>query len=230
MRFAWMALLGLLLLVPAAIASAQPYDVPPTWGGDLWSRPRLSGSWFGVRDELGKKGVVFDVDLLLTPQSVMMGGHDTGSEFWGKRRLHAQCRYRQARALAGWFPEGDRRQWIWSQRAPRVRGDRAGEHAGHRAGARRADHGAHERDVVAVSQHQVRPDGRQGLYARRFPGRVCRQLPHTVLEHRAGVPDVDGSRADLGLRRRDHRASVRERPHVGAGARSQRHADRQRLD
>ena len=83
MRLARIALLGLLLLVPAAIASAQPYDVPPTWGGDLWSRPRLTGSWFGLRDELGKKGVVFDVDLLLTPQSVMTGGQDTGSEFWG---------------------------------------------------------------------------------------------------------------------------------------------------
>src|SRR5262249_58148722 len=75
-------LLGLLLL-SAVAASAQPYDVPPTWGGDLWSRPRLTGSWFGLRDELGKKGVVLDVDLLLTPQSVMTGGLDTGSEFWG---------------------------------------------------------------------------------------------------------------------------------------------------
>ena len=43
----------------------------------------MTGSWFGLRDELGKKGVVFDVDLLLTPQSVMTGGRDTGSEFWG---------------------------------------------------------------------------------------------------------------------------------------------------
>ena len=82
MRLARIALFGLLVLVPV-VASAQPYDVPPTWGGDLWSRPRLTGSWFGLRDELGKKGVVFDVDLLLTPQSVMTGGHDTGSEFWG---------------------------------------------------------------------------------------------------------------------------------------------------
>jgi porin len=64
-------------------ASAQPYDVPPTWGGDFWSRPRLTGSWFDLRDELGKKGVVLDVDLLLTPQSVMTGGVDTGGEFWG---------------------------------------------------------------------------------------------------------------------------------------------------
>jgi porin len=75
-------LLGLLLLSSVA-ASAQPIDVPPTWGGDIWSRPRLTGSWFGLRDDLGKKGVVFDVDLLLTPQSVMTGGTETGSEFWG---------------------------------------------------------------------------------------------------------------------------------------------------
>src|SRR2546422_11206890 len=32
---------------------------------------------------LGKKGVVFDVDLLLTPQGVATGGRDTGAEFWG---------------------------------------------------------------------------------------------------------------------------------------------------
>jgi porin len=69
MRFARVVLLGLLLMLPAVVASAQPIDVPPTWGGDLWSRPRLTGSWFGLRDELGKKGVVFDVDLLLTPRA-----------------------------------------------------------------------------------------------------------------------------------------------------------------
>ena len=82
-RYAAMIALGVLLLLPALPAGAQPYDVPATWGGDFWSRPRLTGSWFGLRDELGKKGVVFDVDLLLTPQSVMTGGVDTGSEFWG---------------------------------------------------------------------------------------------------------------------------------------------------
>jgi porin len=82
-RYAAMTLLGLLLLFSVVPVSAQPIDVPPTWGGDFWSRPRLTGSWFGLRDELGKKGVVFDLDLLLTPQSVMTGGQETGSEFWG---------------------------------------------------------------------------------------------------------------------------------------------------
>src|SRR5262249_12005308 len=63
--------------------AAQPYDVPPTWGGDFWDRPRLTGSWWGLRDELGKKGVVFDADILLSPQGVMSGGKDTGWDFWG---------------------------------------------------------------------------------------------------------------------------------------------------
>src|SRR5262249_4288205 len=37
----------------------------------------------GFRDAMGKKGVVFDVDLLLTPQGVASGGRDTGAEFFG---------------------------------------------------------------------------------------------------------------------------------------------------
>jgi porin len=63
-------------------AGAQPVDVPPTWGGDFWDRPRLTGSWWGLRDDLGKKGVVIDTDLLLTPQGVS-GGKNTAAELWG---------------------------------------------------------------------------------------------------------------------------------------------------
>jgi porin len=57
--------------------------VPATWGGDILSRPRLTGDWRGLRDELGKEGIVLDVDLLLTPQAVMSGGRNTGGDFWG---------------------------------------------------------------------------------------------------------------------------------------------------
>jgi porin len=81
-----LVLVAMLALGPLAApgpAGAQPVAVPETWGGDLWSRPRLTGSWGGLRDELGRKGVVFDADLLLTPQGVLTGGHDTGVEFWG---------------------------------------------------------------------------------------------------------------------------------------------------
>jgi porin len=55
-------------------ANAQPYAVPPTWGGNFWSRPRLTGDCGGLRDERGKKGVVLDVDVLTTPMDVLSGG------------------------------------------------------------------------------------------------------------------------------------------------------------
>jgi porin len=83
-RYTLIVLLGSALLAALpAVSAAQPYDVPPTWGGDFWDRPRLTGSWWGLRDELGKKGVVFDADILLSPQGVMSGGKDTGWNFWG---------------------------------------------------------------------------------------------------------------------------------------------------
>ena len=82
-RCVWTAMLGWALLAAPGTVSAQSVDVPLTWGGDFGDRPRLTGSWRGLRDELGKKGVVFDADLLLTPQGVLSGGKDTGWEFWG---------------------------------------------------------------------------------------------------------------------------------------------------
>ena len=76
-------LLGLVVLFVWHSANAQPVPVPPTWGGDLESRPRLTGDWGGLRDDLGKKGVVFDVDLLETPMDVVSGGRNTGADAWG---------------------------------------------------------------------------------------------------------------------------------------------------
>jgi porin len=80
---AWIFLPGLILLVVPNLARAQPYETPDTWGGDIWSRPRLTGDWGGLRDELAKRGIVFDVDLLTTPQDVVSGGRSTGGASWG---------------------------------------------------------------------------------------------------------------------------------------------------
>ena len=74
---------ALALLILSAPAGAQPVDVPPTWGGSFWDRPRLTGSWFGLRDEMGKKGIVLDVDLLQVPQGVGSGGRETLAEYGG---------------------------------------------------------------------------------------------------------------------------------------------------
>ena len=74
------ALLACLVSMPLC---AAPYDVPATWGGDLASRPRLTGDWGGVRDDLAKKGVVFDVDSYWTPQKITGGGKDSSGGNWG---------------------------------------------------------------------------------------------------------------------------------------------------
>jgi porin len=80
---AWAIVLALILLVMVGPARAQPVDIPATWGGDFWSRSRLTGDWGGLRDELGKKGVVLDVDLLQTLQGVATGGRDEVATYWG---------------------------------------------------------------------------------------------------------------------------------------------------
>ena len=74
---------ALAMVVLAGPAVAQPVDVPPTWGGSFWDRPRLTGDWFGLRDEMGKKGIVLDVDLLQVPQGVMSGGRKSLAEYSG---------------------------------------------------------------------------------------------------------------------------------------------------
>lgn len=73
-----------LLLIGANGANALgPVDVPPTWGGEWESRLRATGDWGGVRDEMGKKGVVLDADMFLLPGGVLTGGNKTNAEFWG---------------------------------------------------------------------------------------------------------------------------------------------------
>lgn len=62
---------------------AMPTVTPETWGGDLASRPRLTGDWGGVRDDLAKKGVVLDLDLYWMPQKITSGGRETASGDWG---------------------------------------------------------------------------------------------------------------------------------------------------
>jgi porin len=82
-RSGWAICVALAAVVMTGPAAAQPVDVPPTWGGSFWDRPRLTGDWFGLRDEMGKKGVVVDVDVLQVPQGVISGGRENLAEYSG---------------------------------------------------------------------------------------------------------------------------------------------------
>ena len=79
----WFAFIVMAALLAPVAAIAQPIDIPATWGGDFWERPRLTGDWFGYRDEMGKRGVVLDLDLLQILQGTATGGRDTGVSYDG---------------------------------------------------------------------------------------------------------------------------------------------------
>lgn len=91
-----------LVFGPGQSQAFGPVPIPDTWGGDLTSRPRLTGDWGGTRDELGKKGIVIDLDLLVTPQTVMSGGKDTGTVVWGNSTYTLNI----DTGKAGWWPGG----------------------------------------------------------------------------------------------------------------------------
>jgi len=59
-------------------------------GGSLVDRPRLTGDWFGLRDEMGKKGNVLDLDFLGTPQGVGLDKEDAFEMYYNA-------------ALTGWL-------------------------------------------------------------------------------------------------------------------------------
>lgn len=82
---------------------ALPYQTPDTWGGDLASRPRLTGNWGGVRDDMAKKGLVFDLDAYWMPQSITNGGKNETSESWGNAITTINLDTQKAGLWAGGF-------------------------------------------------------------------------------------------------------------------------------
>lgn len=80
-----LTIIGLTTLVGfgSTAQALGPVEVPKTWGGDISTRPRLTGDWGGVRDEMAKKGVELDANMFLLPGGVVSGGRNTGAEFWG---------------------------------------------------------------------------------------------------------------------------------------------------
>ncbi len=74
-------LLALLCLEQPAIAA------DPDYSGDFLKRSTMTGDWGGARNDLAKKGITFDIDLVLTEQGVVHGGKDRAWEDGGRGSL-----------------------------------------------------------------------------------------------------------------------------------------------
>lgn len=57
------------------------------YSGDFWSRSTLTGDWGGTRNDLAKKGVIFDINLTQVGMGVISGGKDTGWEYGSRGNL-----------------------------------------------------------------------------------------------------------------------------------------------
>jgi porin len=67
-----------------AAKEEMPWLIPYTdYGGDLWSRPTLTGDWFGLRQDLMDHGIRFDVNSTQTFQGVWSGGKSHESTYQG---------------------------------------------------------------------------------------------------------------------------------------------------
>jgi len=80
---AWALAGAISVAVSSPVGGAAQGDEIESYGGDLWSRPRLTGTWGGLRDRLAERGVTVDIDLLQILQGVGTGGRSTGVEYGG---------------------------------------------------------------------------------------------------------------------------------------------------
>jgi hypothetical protein len=57
------------------------FGIPGTEVGSIWERTQLTGDWGGLRTDLARHGLFFDVYSTSTYQDVTSGGLKTGSSF-----------------------------------------------------------------------------------------------------------------------------------------------------
>jgi porin len=69
-------LFGISLSVKAGAQETSPAN---PYSGNFWSRSTLTGDWGGVRNDLAKKGVTFDLSLTQTYPGIVSGGKE---ELW----------------------------------------------------------------------------------------------------------------------------------------------------
>ena len=83
-----LALFGLVIAPGIAIAEEDATLFPvPDYSGDWKSRPRASGDWGGVRQDLADKGVQVELDFVQTVQGIVDGGINKDTDYRGSLDL-----------------------------------------------------------------------------------------------------------------------------------------------
>ena len=68
--------------------TADPKPAGQSWQTEdfqnIWTRPKLTGDWYGLRSDLAEKGITFDLRLSQFYQAVTSGGANTNAAYGGK--------------------------------------------------------------------------------------------------------------------------------------------------
>jgi porin len=76
---------GIFLGVNTGASEAPPAS---TYSGDFWTRSTITGDWGGMRNDLAKKGIIFDLSLTQGYQGVVDGGKKRAWEYGGHGDLN----------------------------------------------------------------------------------------------------------------------------------------------
>jgi porin len=79
-----------LLVFIALSAQGWAAETSPanSYSGDFWTRSTLTGDWGGVRNDLAKKGLTFDLSLTQVYQGIVGGGKDKVTHYGGRGDLN----------------------------------------------------------------------------------------------------------------------------------------------
>jgi porin len=66
------------------VSSTSTAPQPPPFGGPWHSRPKLTGDWGGLREQLRDRGITFDVSATTFYQGTASGGLEESFEFGGR--------------------------------------------------------------------------------------------------------------------------------------------------
>jgi porin len=82
----WLFTMAMCFFLSTGALAEDQARVNP-YSGNFWSRSTLTGDWGGVRNDLAKKGVTFDLSLTQVYQGVVGGGKDELWKYGGRGDL-----------------------------------------------------------------------------------------------------------------------------------------------
>ena len=68
----------------AEASSTSTAPQPPPFGGPWDTRPKLTGDWYGLREDLREHGFTFDISATMYYQGIVSGGLNESFEFGGR--------------------------------------------------------------------------------------------------------------------------------------------------